>query len=207
MELKERILEEASNLFFRKGIRSITMSDIANHLGISKRTLYEVFKDKEELLEECISIHMCRADEEIEQIITSSGNVINTMMRIYAKHLNEAHNIKKAAIYDLKKYHPRIYQKIENKQGDGVSAFLPLFQQGVEQGLIREDVNLELCLWLIKGQFKMLMESDYIPVDKFGVNEYVRAIILNFTRGISTPEGNKLIDETVAKINKAENKI
>ncbi len=53
MELKERIIEETSKLFFQNGIKSMTMSDIASHLGISKRTLYEVFKDKEDLLEEC----------------------------------------------------------------------------------------------------------------------------------------------------------
>lgn len=204
MDLKERIIKEASNLFFKNGIRSVTMSDIANQMGISKRTLYEVFKDKEELLEESINAHMKTADEEIEKIVQSSENVIDTMMRIYAKHLNDVHNINKSSINDLKKYHPRLYQKIEKKQGDGIQTLIPLFQRGAEQGLIRDNIDYEICIWLIKSQFKILMEGDYIPTDKYPVNQFVRAIILNFTRGIATQKGNEVIDEMIVNLNKSE---
>ncbi|MCC8146114.1 MAG: TetR/AcrR family transcriptional regulator [Bacteroidales bacterium] len=204
MDLKERIIKEASNLFFKNGIRSVTMSDIANHMGISKRTLYEVFKDKEHLLEESINAHMHTADEEIEKIVSGSENVIDTMMRIYAKHLNDVHNVNKSVIHDLKKYHPRLYQKIENKQGDGIKTLIPLFQRGVEQKLIRDNINFEICIWLIKSQFRTLMEGDYIPTDKFPINQFVRAIILNFTRGIATTKGNEVIDEMITKLNNSE---
>lgn len=204
MDLKERIIKEASTLFFKNGIRSVTMSDIANQMGISKRTLYEVFKDKEELLEESLDAHMTMADKETEKIVQSSENVIDTMMRIYAKHLNDAHNVNKSVVNDLKKYHPRLYQKIENKQGDGIKTLIPLFQRGVEQGLIRENINFEICIWLIKSQFRTLMESDYIPTGKFPINQFVRAIILNFTRGIATSKGNELIDEIIIKLNNSE---
>lgn len=204
MELKDRIIQEASKLFFKNGIRSITMSDIANHMGISKRTLYELFKDKEELLDECINVHMCKADKEIDEIVNGSENVIDTMMRIYAKHLNDVNNINKSVIHDLKKYHSRIYHRVESKQGDGINSMIPLFQRGVEQGLIRDNVNFEICLWLIKSQFKTLMEGDYMPTDKFGTSQFVRAIILNFTRGISTQKGNELIDELVEKLNTSD---
>lgn len=180
------------------------MSDIANHMGISKRTLYEVFKDKEELLEESINAQTKITDKEIEEIIQGSENVIDTMMRIYAKHLNDVHNVNKSTIHDLKKYHPRLYQKIENRQGDGIKTMLPLFERGVEQGLIRENINFEICMWLIKSQFRTLMEGDYIPTDRFPINQVVRAIILNFTRGIATTKGNEVIDEMIRKINNSE---
>ncbi len=205
MELKERIIQEASSLFFKHGIRSITMSDIANHMGISKRTLYEVFKDKEELLEESINAHIRCADKEMEKITSGSENVIDTMLRIYAKHLNDVHSINKSLVYDLKKYHPRLYEKIRDKQGDEVNIFIPLFSRGVEQGLIREDIDIEICLWLIKSQFQSLMEGSHLPTEKFSMNQFVRAIILNFTRGVATPKGNELIDELVEKINRTEN--
>lgn len=204
MELRERIIKEASCLFFQKGIRSITMSDIANHMGISKRTLYEQFNDKEELLEESIDAHLKMADEEIKKVIQSGENVIETMMRIYAKHLNEAQNVNKSVIHDLKKYHPKIYQKIEEKRGEGICSLIPLFEQGVEQGLIRNNIDFEICIWLIKSQFKALMDGDYIPLDKFSTSQFVRAIILNFTRGIATPKGNEVIDNIIFQLNNRE---
>jgi Transcriptional regulator len=205
MELKERIVQEASLLFFENGIRNITMSDIANHLGISKRTLYEIFKDKEDLLEFCVDERIGRAGKEMRQMATGSENVISSLMQVYRKHLDEVHNTNKSVIHELKKYHPRIYRKIECYRGLGVSLLAPLCKKGVEQGLIRTDVNFEICLWLLESQFKMLMEGDFIPLEKFGVNEFVRTIILNFVRGIATPKGNEMIDKVVLETSTSEN--
>ena len=201
MELRERIVSHASTLFFQKGIRSVSMSDIANDLGISKRTLYEVFRDKEELLEECIDKNMEEADREFEILINDSENVIDTLMRIYAKHLNDVKNINKSVIHDLKKYHPRLHKKIEDRQKEGVDTFIPLFQRAVEQGLMRDDINFEILLWLLKSQFKILLEDEYMPTDKFSTQEFVRAIILNFTRGIATAKGDEKIEELMVKYN------
>ena len=202
MELKERIVQEASTLFFKNGIRSVTMSDVANHLGISKRTLYEVFRDKEALLEACIIARKDQVNKEVDQIVKDSDNVIDTMMRIYAKHLNDAHDVNKSVLHDFKKYHPQLYKRMDDgQQAERINLLLPFFQQGVEQDLIRKDVNFEICFWLIRSQFKMLMEDHQVPVDKFGTNAIVSTIILNFIRGIATPKGNELIDEMVKEIN------
>ena len=202
MELKERIVEEAHLLFFQKGIKSITMSDIATHMGISKRTLYEVFKDKEELLEVCIERNIKYGKAEIKKLAEESENVIDALMRIYAKNLNDMHKINKSVIHDLKKYHPLLYKTIECKQKEDTETFIPLFEKGVKQGLIRTDVNYEILIWLLKAQFKMLMEGDFMPIDKYPIEDFVEAIILNFTRGIATPKGNELINEMVIKSNK-----
>jgi AcrR family transcriptional regulator len=202
MELKNRIIESASTLFFQKGIRSITMSDIANEMGISKRTLYEVFHDKEELLEECVNYHISKADREIKQMAENSKNVVDALMLIYAKHLREAKDVNKSVIRDLKKYHLHIYERIECRQKESIYIFMPLFQRGREQGLLRDDINFEILLWLLKSQFKALMEDNYIPTDKYSADEFIRAIILNFIRGISTPMGNERIDKLVKELNR-----
>jgi AcrR family transcriptional regulator len=200
MELRDRIIGEASFLFFNNGIRSMTMSDIANGLGISKRTLYEVFRDKEELLEKCVYAHMEKADEEINAIASDSEDVIGALMRIYAKHLTNMRNVHKTLIHDLKKYHAQIFKKIECKQKEGTYVFLPLLKKGVEQGLIRDDVNFEILTWLVKSQFKVLIDDDFIPIDKYSVDEFIRAIILNFIRGIATPLGNEKVDKIVKNL-------
>ncbi|MDR2086415.1 MAG: TetR/AcrR family transcriptional regulator [Dysgonamonadaceae bacterium] len=201
MELKERIIEGASTLFFTHGIKSMTMSDIANELGISKRTLYEVFRDKEELLEMCISNHIDKANREIEKIIASSEDVIEIIMRIYAKHLLETQNINTSLIHDLKKYHLSIYKKTEANKQDDTKRFVPLFQKGIEQGLIRKDANIEIITWLLRSQFKALMEDNYIPVDKYSPNEVIRTIILTSIRGVATAAGIDKVDKITANMN------
>ena len=198
MDLRNRIVEEASVLFFQKGIKSITMNDIASHMSISKRTLYEIFKDKEELLDECISGSIAQGNRKMETLINDSGNVIEAMMNIYATILTETHQINKSTIYDLKKYHPVIYKRIENKQKESIERFAPYFEKGVEEGLIENDINFEILLWLLQAQLGMLLEGSF-PTDKFPIEEFVRAIILNFTRGIATPRGDKIITELIAK--------
>ncbi len=175
------------------------MSDIANHLGISKRTLYEVFKDKEDLLHNCLQVKMCDADSETEKWILHSENVIDALMHLYAKHLNEAHQMNKSLVHDLRKYHPKLYKIIEDKQKESSNVFIPLFEKGIQQKLIRDDINVELLAWVLTSQFKALWEYE-MPLDKYSFTEYLEAIILNFTRGIATVEGQKKIDELSTKI-------
>ena len=201
MDLKDRIIHESSTLFYSNGIRSITMSDIANELGISKRTLYEVFRDKEELLEKCVDFHMSKAEQEMNVLVQSSGDVIDTLMRIYAKHLQDVRDVNKSVMHDLKKYHPNIYKKIENRKHEGVGLFTPLFKTGVSEGLIREDLNHEIMFYLLKAQFKALMDDEFIFTNKFSTDEFIRTIILNFVRGIATPLGVKKIDAIIKELN------
>ena len=201
MDLKDRIIHESSTLFFNNGIRSMTMSDIANELGISKRTLYEVFRDKEELLEKCVDFHMSKAEEEMDVLVQSSGDVIDTLMRIYAKHLQDVRDVNKSVMHDLKKYHPNIYKKIESRQHEDVGLFTPLFQTGVSEGLIREDLNHEIMFYLLKAQFKALMDDEFIFTNKFSTDEFIRTIILNFVRGIATPLGVNKIDAIIKELN------
>ena len=207
MELKERIIENASELFFRNGIRSMTMSDIANGLGISKRTLYEVFRDKEELLEECLNYYHAKADREIEQLTRNSDNVIDTMIRLYARNFFQMLEAGKLLVNDLKKYYSHLYRKIEKKRNDDVCIFIPLFEKGVEQGLIRNDVNFEVMLWLLKIQFDAVLNEHTVPTGKYSAHQFLQAIIRNFLRGIATPLGNERIDRLMENYNDYEIKI
>jgi AcrR family transcriptional regulator len=202
MNLRERIIENASALFFQKGVKSMTMSDIANELGVSKRTLYEVFHDKEDLLENCMLSHMAKVDKAIRSLAENSEDVIDTVMRAYGRYLNETKAINQSVIHDLKKYHSNLYKKVEQKQRENMSMFLPLFDKGVKEGLIRDDINFEIILWLVRSQFKSLMNDDYFPTDKYSINEFIQVIILNFIRGIATPSGVKKVDDIVEKMKK-----
>ncbi|MDR1610106.1 MAG: TetR/AcrR family transcriptional regulator [Candidatus Symbiothrix sp.] len=209
MELKERIIENASALFFRNGIKSMTMSDIAAELGISKRTLYEHFRDKENLLEECLNFYHEKTDKEIERLTHDSENVIDTMIRLYARNFFEMLDASRLFMHDLKKYYSHLYRRIEDKRNEGVCIFIPLFKKGVEQRLIRNDINFEIMLWLLKIQFDAVLNEnvDKVPTEKYSANQFLQAIIQNFMRGIATPLGNERIDQLMENYRDYEIKI
>lgn len=90
-ELRERIIETAVKAFAAQGIKSITMDDIATSLGISKRTLYEVFPDKETLLEECILRGQKEGDEYLKNVLATSENVLEILLKCYQRSIEKFH--------------------------------------------------------------------------------------------------------------------
>ena len=112
MELKERIIKQAGELFYQYGIKSVSMDDLASSLGISKRTLYENFKDKEDvLLSYLISIRDYRNDRIVE-LIEQSSNIVEVFLYFIDFHKNK--KMPSTKFYeDIYKYYPRIYKLIQ----------------------------------------------------------------------------------------------
>ena len=104
VELRERIITAATEAFTSKGIKSITMDDIAAALGISKRTLYEVFSDKESLLKECILKAQADRDKYLQKIFEQSHNVLEVILAVFQKSIEVFHQTNKRFFEDIKKY-------------------------------------------------------------------------------------------------------
>ncbi len=111
MELKERIINETNGLLKIKSCRLLTMDEIANNLGISKRTLYEQFKDKSSLLENCFNMNFEKAVIDSYKIVETSENSLVSILLMLKKANSSIHTIKYDYIKDLNKYYPEIYQK------------------------------------------------------------------------------------------------
>jgi hypothetical protein len=100
-----------------------------------------------------------------------------------------------------------LYLRIEEKRKEGMYNFIPLLKKGVEQGLIRDDINFEIMLWLLKIQFSAVLDSTAVPTEKYSINQFVQAIMQNFLRGIATPSGNERIDQLMEHYKDYEIKI
>ena len=132
VELRERIITAATEAFTSKGIKSITMDDIAAALGISKRTLYEVFSDKESLLKECILKAQADRDKYLQKIFEQSHNVLEVILAVFQKSIEVFHQTNKRFFEDIKKYPKGFFVKfggtssIVNKESWlSVVCFLP----------------------------------------------------------------------------------
>ena len=182
VELKERIILAAVELFTTNGIKSITMDEIAASLGISKRTLYEVFPDKETLLEECILKSQKDGDIFVKRVIETSGNVLEVLLRCYQWSIERFHATNKKFFEDIKKY-PKVYQLMKNNRNRSSEDTVNFFKEGVKQGIFRDDVNFAIINLLVRDQLDLLMNSDIC--NEYSFLEVYESIMFTFLRGIS----------------------
>ncbi|KAA6346159.1 HTH-type transcriptional repressor KstR2 [termite gut metagenome] len=193
-ELKEKVVVTALTVFRENGIKSITMDDIAAMLKISKRTLYEIFEDKEALLKECIIYHQYMAQEVWKEIVSDSTNVLEILLKCYRKSVEVLHKTDRRFFEDIKKY-PEAYKLImsyRKQDGDRIADFL---RKGVAQGLFREEINYEIIQFLLREQFNALKNMDicrqYAPLEVF------ETIMLTCLQGISTQKGADELEKFV----------
>lgn len=150
-ELRERIIETAVKAFAAQGIKSITMDDIATSLGISKRTLYEVFPDKETLLEECILRGQKEGDEYLKNVLATSENVLEVLLKCYQRSIEKFHATNKKFFEDIKKY-PKAYKLMTKRHDQDSEETVNFFKEGVKQGIFRDDVNFAIINLLVREQ-------------------------------------------------------
>lgn len=186
LELRERIVGTAVTSFSTHGIKSITMDDIAASLSISKRTLYEIFPDKESLLEECILRGRREADVFVKGVLATSSNVLEVLLKCYLRSIEKVHATNKRFFEDIKKY-PRAYELMKRDNNRNSEDTIRFFKEGVKQGIFRDDVNFAIVNLLVRGQLDMLLNTDVC--DRYSFVEVYESIMFTFLRGISTEKG------------------
>lgn len=199
VELRERIILAAVELFTTNGIKSITMDEIAASLGISKRTLYEVFPDKETLLEECILKSQKDGDIFVKGVIETSSNVLEVLLRCYQWSIERFHATNKKFFEDIKKY-PKAYQLMKNKRNRSSEDTVNFFKEGVKQGIFRDDVNFAIINLLVRDQLDLLMNSDIC--NEYSFLEVYESIMFTFLRGISTEKGARVLEDFICEYRK-----
>lgn len=198
-ELKKRIVNKAVELFTQNGIKSVTMDDIAAILGISKRTLYEIFADKEALLEECIQWGQAENEEFVKSLLGTSQNVLEVLLKSYQRSIEKFHTTNKRFFEDLKKY-PKAYMLMSRRQDKDVEKTVEFFREGVKQGFFRDDINFYIMNRLVREQLDVLMNTDIC--EEYSFVEVYETIMFTYLRGISTERGAKVLEEFISEYRK-----
>lgn len=195
-ELREKIIIAAGELFAKEGIRSITMDDIAASFGISKRTLYELFSDKEALLIECIRRNIKIEEAYMREQTAQSLNVLEILLKRYQRSIERFHATSKKFFDDIMKY-PRAYEQLKNGNNRTTEDAVNFFKEGVRQGYFREDVNFPIVSHLLRTQMDILIESDICKTYPF--LDVYESIMFTFLRGISTEKGVRELERFITQ--------
>ncbi len=188
---RSMVVKSAMALFHAKGIKDVTMDEIARSLKMSKRTLYELFEDKESLLLYCVKAEGLWQRERLQDCVKHATNVLEPVLYDFVFKMEGLSKGSPCFFADLNKYPKLIAYKseISKEQRERTVKYL---SNGVEQGLFREDVNFEIVYNIISTQFDLIVASEdfrkYTPAELF--NNFV----LNYFRGCATPKGVEVMD-------------
>lgn len=195
-QLKEELLENISDLFLKYGLRSTSMEDICTHLKISKKTLYQLFSNKDDIVEQVMvyrrnNYHTQQQLKKLRQL-----DAIHMMLNI-RDHIIENFNSRLPAnLFDLKKYHPEVYKKANKIDQEAIQAlFNEIINKGIQEGNFRSSINQEVQVYLFVKQMLILSEPELISEIKYPIATIVSTIVENTLRSFVTPQGQEILEE------------
>jgi TetR/AcrR family transcriptional regulator, cholesterol catabolism regulator len=196
MEPKERILLKAEELFMQYGIRSVSMDDIANSLGMSKKTLYQYFADKDELVEGVVDGHINEVEGDCINCRTNAADAIHEIFLTMEHIMEELNNMNPMLLYDLEKFHFKAYQRFKNYKDKFLLQIIRNnIEWGIKEELYRADLNIDV---LSKYRIESIMipfNVAVFPPGKYNLAKTSEVMIENFTYGLATIKGHKLIQK------------
>jgi len=200
MTTYERILSESFQLFVKFGIRSVTMDDIAKHMGISKKTIYEHFRDKDDLLKQGMLYHKELQDKNIRYFIATSNNVLEAIFKVMFESASNMHKVHASFFSDMKKYHHAICTEFMPKHQDEKTVLIKeLLDKGVADGVFRSNIDTTVVAKLFNHQLKAIADDELFPAETYSKAHVFSVIIENYMRGIATTKGIGIIEELINK--------
>src|SRR5882757_3162875 len=168
MSQLERILQGSVDLFLRAGIKSITMDDIAKHLGMSKKTIYQFFKDKNELVTASLARRLKEDEEQMAAIIGQSENVIEEMINMMKCSEEVLSKINPTVVHDMQKYHPEAWAGFQKFKAEVlINTMEELLTKGMAQGYIRTDIDVKIMARMRVNQVELGFNTEIFPVAEF----------------------------------------
>lgn len=196
MDIKDRIIEGTTELFKTYGIKSVTMDSIANHFGISKRTIYEIFSDKDELLMAVLRKMAQQQKDLAKRVLDESENSLAAIFRMFEINRANFQTMSPAFQSDLKKYHYDVLiTNTENVEMPDYRNHFQIIEKGIKEGLFRKDINPDLANRCLFNLGRSIMDNELYPYELFARRDVIRNIFFNYLRGISTPRGLDLINK------------
>lgn len=204
-DIKQKILKEASELFKKFGLRSISMDDIARHLRISKKTIYQYFSDKDEIITISLQQHLRSERTYLKSLKQEATDSIDFLIKLNYFVLRHINRVNTTVLFELHKYHTNAFNLITSFGKDFLlQIVLDNLKEGVSEGNYKEEYNLEVIARLRLNQCSMSLNDALYPRNQFKPEEVAREILDHFIAGIATEKGKRLYRKHKAKNEKLQ---
>jgi TetR/AcrR family transcriptional regulator, cholesterol catabolism regulator len=200
--MEDRIFNKARELMFQNGVKHVTMDDLANQLGISKKTIYQYYKDKDALVDSVVENELANHALICNQSMQTADNAVHEIFLLMTVIQEMFSRMNPLTLFEIEKYYPLAFEKIKNHKDDYIFSMIRTnLEKGIAEGLYRKDVDVTILS-------KYRLETSLIPFNiqvfhpsKFDMLKVNLQIIEHFVYGVATLEGHKLMD--AYKLNQA----
>jgi len=196
--MKTEILNNATQLFLNQGFKSVTMDDIATHMGISKKTIYANYAHKTELVE-AVGHHLLNNVQcAVKDMVDEHMNPIEELYEIKKYVIQHLQGEKTSSIQQMMKYYPKIYTKLRASQYEFMRGCMEKnISRGIELGLFRDNLDVEFVSRMYQVGITNIKDETIFPSDKFPQIALYETYLEYHIRGIVTPEGRKILNQII----------
>jgi AcrR family transcriptional regulator len=198
----QEIIKSASRIFRKYGIKSVSMDDICNDIGISKKTLYDYFENKSQLVEHVIKADNKLIFEVFENQSSRYENAIDALLAVSLQACKSIPEVTPAFSYDLKKYYPDLYEMhLNEKRKTAYDLIIRNAKQGIEQGYFRKELEVDAIARLYIQKIENVMTPEYIFSSDFDTEHLFKVMFENHIRGIANEKGIEYFEQKVKNLN------
>ena len=196
MDQRENILKNVESLFMRFGFKSITMDDIANKLSISKKTIYQFFKDKDTLVTEFTIDFLTKQKNDLLKIKKDSKNVVDELYLTTDFLKTKVSNVNPVVLLDLRKYHPAAWKVFQEHRTVFIQSLISEnIRNGIFDGYFRKNINIKIIARMRIEQIETAFNPDIFSPDEFNPADVQIQMFDHFIYGLCTLKGHQLMNE------------
>lgn len=199
MELREKILRTSMDLMMRIGPQSVTMDMVARDCGISKRTLYETFPNKHNLISDVIKYNQQQSNAKFNEIFEQAANSFDALMGVYTTAREFIRKTSPVFIADIKRLYPEVFDEYKAQEVNHMLSLASVIHKAKEEGLALPGIKCKIAAFILTNNIKNLHYMQDFPFPEYSATEVFDGAFLNFMRGIATTRGLEIIEDYVHK--------
>jgi AcrR family transcriptional regulator len=202
VDAKEKnLLLKIRELIFRLGVKSLTMDDIAQNLGISKKTIYQYVENKAELVDKVVEITLNEQRIACEEFLTDESNAIDQLLKMYSQNSKMFLDINPSLIFELNKYYPESWSKLFDFRNNYIfNAVRANMEHGIKSGLYRYDIDIDIIAKLYTSRTLDMFNQDMFPPNRYPSRMVFRQMFVHHVRGIASHAGLEYMEKEFSLI-------
>ncbi len=204
MDLREKILRTSMDLMMRIGPQSVTMDMVARDCGISKRTLYETFPNKHNLISDVIKYNQQQSNAKFVEIFDQASNSFEALMGVYTLAREFIRKTSPVFIADIKRLYPEAFEQYKAQEIDHILSLAKIIKRAKDEGLALPGIKCKIAAFIFTNNMKSIHNMQDFPFPEYTAAEVFDGAFLNFMRGIATTRGQEIIENYV--VNTLSNK-
>jgi len=192
MDPNERIILFAESLFMQRGIRAVSMDEIAVGLGMSKKTLYQHFADKDELVDGVVATHLARMQADACQWREQAQDAVHEMFITMEQIQHHLANMNPILLHDLQKFHPRAYQRFREHKDVFLFQLVRVnILWGMSEGFYRLDLDIDVLCRYRLASMMLPFNTELFPPAQYNLGQLSQTLLQHFVFGLATEKGHK----------------